>query len=186
MCASGAGCGTPDVAGAGTATDWKLILAVDREQKGLGRLISANVGHTWVKLQDNAGEKFSYGFWPKRGFSATEPWKSVPGCVHHPDTDHEPPAATEYLDIDYKLSNANYLKAIAHAESVCKATPDYNLFSYNCTTFAINVAKAAGISPPSSTTLAIDNPNALFEGIEEETKKRAAAGSGSSGAKKAP
>src|SRR6266699_744890 len=43
--------------GSHTFQDWKLVLSVDREQKGLGRLISGNVGHTWVKLIDFAGLK---------------------------------------------------------------------------------------------------------------------------------
>ena len=186
LCAFGPDCSPPDTTGVGVATSWKLTLAVDREQQGLGRLVSGNVGHTWVKLQDNVGTKYSYGFWPQVGFSASNPFKSVTGCVHHPDTAHEPPAATDYLDIDYGLKHADYVNGLSHAEKVCKTAPAYNLASYNCTTFAIDVAKAAGISPPSSTTLAIHNPNALYEGIEEEAKKRAKAGSGSKGSKKSP
>lgn len=184
MCASGISCGTPDSIGVGGPTEWKLTLAVDREEEGLGRLKTGNVGHTWVKLADNKGEKYSYGFWPQSGFNASEPWKAVPGCVHHPDTAHEPPHATDYIDIHYKLTKPNYDKAVAHADGICKAKPDYSLFSYNCTTFAVDVAKAGGVSPPSSTTLAIHNPNALFEGIEKEKKKSGKAGSGSGGGKK--
>lgn len=184
MCAGGISCGTPDSIGAGSPTEWRLTLAVDREEEGLGRLMTGNVGHTWVKLVDNKGEKYSYGFWPQSGFNASEPWKAVPGCVHHPDTAHEPPHATDYIDIDYKLTKPNYDKAVTHADGICKAQPDYGLFSYNCTTFAIDVAKTAGVSPPSSATLAIHNPNALFEGIEEEKTKRGRAGSGSGGGKK--
>lgn len=186
MCSKAADCGTPDTPGAGGAGNWMLTLAVDREEQGLGRLVSGNVGHTWVKLRDDTGEKYSYGFWPQTGFDSSQPQKSVPGCVHHPDTAHEPPAATSYIGIDYKLAHADYLKAIGHAESVCRTKPAYNLFSYNCTTFAIDVARAAGVSPPASTTLAIHNPNALYEGIEEELKTRGTAGSGSKAGKKTP
>lgn len=186
MCAFGADCTPPDAAGAGAATSWKVTLAVDREEEGLGRLVSGNVGHTWVKLRNNAGERYSYGFWPQTGFDPRHPFTSVPGCVHHPDTAHEPPHATDYLDIDYSVSAANYGKALTHAQGVCAGAPDYNLVSYNCTTFAIDVVKAAGVSPPSSTTLAVHNPNALYEGIEHERKKRGKAGSGSKGSKKSP
>jgi hypothetical protein len=168
MCASSAGCAAPDTAGLGPASSWKLTLAVDKEEEGLGRLISGDVGHTWVKLSDDAGTKYSYGFWPQTGFNREKPLSTVDGCVHHPDTAHEPPDATNYLAIDYALTNANYLKALNHAQSVCQARPGYNLVSYNCTTFAIDVVKAAEVSPPSSTTLAIHNPNALYEGIEEK------------------
>jgi hypothetical protein len=170
MCSSSATCGTADTAGTGTASSWKLTLAVDREQKGLGRIFSGDVGHTWVKLTDDSGTKYSYGFWPQSGFDPKSPRKSVAGCVHHPDTTHEPPSATEYKGIEYTISKASFTKAIAAAEAVCKASPDYNLFSNNCTSFAIDVVKAADVAPPPSTTLAIDNPNALFEGIEETPK----------------
>ncbi len=158
--------------GSHTFQDWKLVLSVDREQKGLGRLISGNVGHTWVKLIDFAGLKYSYGFWPQEYFKSYAPFLSVDGCVHHPDTEHEPPDATEYSEIEYKLTEEGFWRGLNYAQRVCKTAPSYNLLSYNCTTFAINVAKEAGASPPSSTTLAIHNPNALFEGVEEEQAKR--------------
>jgi hypothetical protein len=155
-----------------------LTLAADREEEGLHPLVSGNIGHTWVKLTDDRGMKYSYGFFPAGGFTTWQPLTSVPGCVHHPDIAHEPPAATNYIDISYPISNANLSKAVAHAESVCKARPNYNLATYNCTTFVIDVTKAAGVSPPSSTTLAIPNPNALYEGIGEELRTRRAARQG--------
>jgi hypothetical protein len=171
-CTPPARCAQPDEKGAGTPTSWKLTLAVDRESKGLKRLVSGDVGHTWVKLTDNAGTKYSYGFWPEKGFNSKKPWEAVPGCVHHPDTLHEPPAATEYLEVDYPLTDKNFSNALTHAQSVCLKKPMYDLFSYNCTTFAIDVTKAAGASPPPSASLAIDNPNALAQGIEEQKGKK--------------
>lgn len=169
MCA--ADCAAPDTAALGPASSWKLTLAVDKEEEGLGRLLSGNVGHTWVKLSDDAGTHYSYGFWPQTGFNSKKPLSTVDGCVHHPDTAHEPPDAKNYLAMDYTLTNANYSKALDHAQSVCRARPGYNLASYNCTTFAIDVARAAQVSPPSSTTLAIHNPNALYEGMEEKREE---------------
>jgi hypothetical protein len=167
LCAKPADCAKPDTPGSGAASSWKLSIAVDKEQGGLGRLFTGNVGHTWVRLSDNSGEKYSYGFWPQVGFNSKKPFSSVAGCIHHPDTAHEPPNATNYLAKDYTLTNANYQKALGHAQSVCSSKPSYNLVSYNCTSFAIDDAKAAEVSPPASTTLAIHNPNALYEGIEE-------------------
>jgi hypothetical protein len=181
MCS--ADCTAPDAVEASPSTTWLLKLAVDREEKGAHRLVSGNVGHTWVKFLSNGGEQYSFGMWPQYGFDPTSPWKSVKGCVHHPDTAHEPPAATEYLDIDYPVTKPKYDSALLKAQTICKASPDYNLFSNNCTSFAIEVVRAAGVTPPSSTTLAVHNPNALFEGIEEETAKAARAGSGSSSKK---
>ena len=160
-------CDVPDVPGNSVPTAWDLTLAVDVEQHGLGRLISGNVGHTWVKFQDNGGTRYSYGFWPQGGFDPKKPFKSVPGCVRHPDVAHEPPKATNYSEKKYSIPQDKYLKALTHAQSVCIAKPDYNLFTYNCTSFGIDVTKAAGVTPPSSTTLAVHNPNALSEGIAE-------------------
>jgi len=84
------------------------------------------------------------------------------------DIAHEPPNAKSYLAKEYTVDNANFQNALHHAQSVCAAKPSYNLATYNCTSFAIDVAKAAKVSPPSSTTLAIHNPNALYEGIEKD------------------
>ena len=191
MCCASTDCALPDVAApvGSTASKWTLTIAVDREEKGLGRLQSGNVGHTWVKLSANNGEHWSFGMWPQTGFDPSHPFTSVKGCIHHPDTAHEPPAATEYLGIDYDLTQPNYAAGLAFAQGECTRVPDYNLMSYNCTTFAIQTAKAAGVTPPSSTTLAIHNPNALYEGIEEELEKRRKAatpkkGTGSTGGKK--
>lgn len=174
-CAYGATCekpDTPDARGSGSATTWKLILAVDREEKTVTRgLKSGNVGHTWVKLTDNSGARYSYGFWPEDG--PVRPfYKSVPGCTHHPDILHEPPKTIDYIDLDYNLPYAAYLKALTYAQDICKKPPNYNLIKNNCSTFAIEVAKTAGVSPPPSTTLAIHNPNALYKGIEEERRRR--------------
>ncbi len=167
-CAAPATCALPDVAGAGAPSSWKLTIAVDREQEGLGRLLTGNVGHTWVKMQDDVGTRYSYGFWPQTGFDRSKPFNTVAGCVHHPDTAHDPPNATDYIAKEYTLTEPNYDRALGHAHSVCAARPGYNLFTYNCTTFAIDVAKAAGVTPPSSTTLAVHNPNALYEGVAKD------------------
>ncbi len=171
MCAKPSSCAAPDFMGAGTASSWKLTLAVDKEEEGLGRLKSGNVGHTWVKLTDNTGTKYSYGFWPQTFFNSKRPFSPVAGCVHHPDILHEPPKAKNYIAIDYPLTEDKYLKALNYAQSICRTKPDYNLVTYNCTSFAIDVARAAEISPPSSTTLAIHNPNALYEGIKKKKEE---------------
>jgi len=161
-------CSKPDTLGGGGApSSWKVTLAVDMEQKGLGRLVSGNVGHTWVRLADNAGTKYSYGFWPQTGFNSKKPLSSVAGCVHHPDTAHEPPNATNYLEKEYTVAKPQFDQALRVAQSVCAANPAYNLATYNCTSYAIDLVKAAGMPTPASTTLAIHNPNALYEGIEE-------------------
>jgi hypothetical protein len=183
-CSSGSACDKPDVEGGSDASAWILKLAVDREEKGLWRFKSGNVGHTWVILENNVGRKDSFGFWPQTFFDSSHPTKSVPGCVHHPDTAHEPPKAVDYIDISYDIPGHGWSAALGYARQICKDQPDYNLLSFNCTTFAINTAKIAGVSPPDSSTLAIHDPNALYEGIEEEKKKTGKKGGGSGSGKK--
>jgi hypothetical protein len=168
QCCKADACATPDAVGSGTPDRWTLRLAADREQEGLGRLSTGAVGHTWVKLTDNAGTRHSYGFYPQEGFDSSAPFSTVEGCIHHPDTAHEPPKATKYIDRTYALTREQYVAALDHAQAVCRDRPGYNLVTYNCTTFGIDVAKAADQAPPSHSTLAIDNPNALYSGIEEK------------------
>lgn len=168
-CSFASNCETPDKLGVGPANAWNLTLAVDREEENvITALGSSDVGHTWVKFSDNSGTEYSYGFWPQTGFDSKKPFRTVKGCVHHPDTSHEPPKATEYLEKKYSLTQEKYTQGLMHAQNVCKAVPNYNLFTFNCTSFAIDTVKAAELSPPSSTTLAIHNPNALATGIEKD------------------
>jgi hypothetical protein len=159
--------------GAGVATEWGLSIAVDREStKNLPARVKAGaVGHTWLKLWDNTGTSFSYGMWPQTGFDPSHPFSSVKGCLHHPDVAHEPPKATDYKETSYKVTEENFQKALDYAQDKCKVDPDYNLMSYNCTTFAIEAAQAAGVTPPSSSTMGIHNPNALYDGIVAEELK---------------
>ena len=170
-CCDEKGCSKPDKDGSGAdATKWTLVLAVDREEKGWDRVSNPeDVGHTWVKLKNNVGEQWSFGMWPQGAFKF---FSAVKGCVHHPDTEHDPPAATEYREISYDITREQYYDALSFAQQQCELAPDYDLTGYNCTTFAISTAIAAGVSPPASTTLAVHNPNALYSGIGKELEKR--------------
>ncbi len=159
--------------GVGVATGWKLTIAVDRESTAnvFKRVGLGAVGHTWIKFSDDTGTVWSYGMWPQTGFDTKHPFTPVKGCVHHPDVAHEPPKATDYKEFTYSVTEANFQKALDYAQDQCKSFPDYNLASYNCTTFAIEAAQAAGVAPPASTTLGVHDPNALYEGIEAEEAK---------------
>lgn len=46
----------------------------------------------------------------------------------------------------------------------CQGFAAYDLTSCDCTTFAIDAAQAAGVTPPASSTLGVHDPNALYEG----------------------
>ncbi len=126
-----------------------------------------------------------FGFWPKM-FSSyneildkwemlpddervgykTNPFASyVPGQVVHPDTLHKP-RATQRYDINEKeaIKVMNYANLKKHAK--------YSVYFYNCTTFAKEAVEVAGKTPPSSTTLGIAYPNALYDGIVANQKKK--------------
>ena len=129
------------------------------------------IGHAWIRLIRADGSVDSWGYWPDiwsgHSVDPQAPWKSVPGKVLHPDTEHSPNAiqtteiAGETADKVVKAANAK------------EASPgSYNLFSYNCTTFAADMAKLAGVPLPSFSTLGIANPNALFAGIEAKNRSR--------------
>lgn len=171
-CCSSDGCLVPDTRAAwdDPLRGWFLTIAVDREEEGLGRLKSGNVGHTWVKFEDSNRETWSFGHWPRDGFNAKRPFANIPGCIHHPDVSHEPPNAVEFRAIQYALSKEAYGRALAFAQSECQRPPTYNLFKANCTSFATATARVAGVTPPASTTLTVPNPNALFEGMEKDLK----------------
>lgn len=123
------------------------------------------IGHSWVRLITPAGDVDSWGYWPDleggHAVNPSRPWQSIPGKVRHPDTAHVPNAMLSY-DIDAKTA-----KKVAKFGNDKEAAPGmYNLFNYNCTTFACEMAKTAGVPVPSASTLGIKNPNDLYAGIQ--------------------
>ncbi len=94
-----------------------------------------------------------------RGFS-TNPFNSyVPGRVDEPDTAH-----TAKGQIQYQLTQAQVDALLGYVNS--KRGAQYSLYFFNCTTFAVQAAQAAGQSPPSGAMFGvICLPNALYAGI---------------------
>jgi hypothetical protein len=152
----------------GNPTKWKLTIAVDRESKSRWGYIKGDVGHTWIKLSHDRGELWSFGMWPQQYFNPVKPGSPVKGCIHHPDQAHEPPNAIEYKEISYDINEKQYEDALGFAMDECERRPDYNLLYYNCTHFAIETARQARVKAPASETMSVPNPNAIFEGIEQE------------------
>lgn len=74
---------------------------------------------------------YSYGLYPKTGFNALFPTRTVDGCIHHPDRGHEPPLAT-HKEIAYNLPKDRWGAALDFAVGQCQARPRYNLFKNNC------------------------------------------------------
>lgn len=146
--------------------DIQLTIAADKEADYLddAYVDDAAVGHSWIMIKMPSGLEDSYGFWPANlgsggGFDASQPWKDVAGEVRHPDTTHTPNAMyTVNIDTTQLAEGQKY--------AVEKASANYNLLWYNCTTFARNFfEKASGMSAPSAGML-IEDPNALYASIE--------------------
>ncbi|MFK7787259.1 MAG: hypothetical protein AB8B56_19205 [Crocinitomicaceae bacterium] len=148
------------------AKDIKMTIAADKEAEYLSKeyLSDSAVGHSWIMLEKPSGIKDSYGFWPANlgnggGFDPSEPWKNVAGEVRHPDTSHQPNARHTV-----NINSSQLTKAEKYADK--NKSRDYNLLSYNCTTFARKFFEEAGQSAPSAGML-IEDPNGLYESIEE-------------------
>ncbi len=172
------------------------LVDVDVKELGLKDLKEGRVGHTWISLEYNDpsavpesvspthrgllndGGKYSdpMGFWPRfwvddqgnrRGGYSTNVFKSyVPGEVRHPDRGHE---GAEKAVQTWHLTQPEVEAVLAYADS--KAGAEYSVFFYNCTTFGAEAVKAAGKSPPSSSTMGICFPNAAYDGIMKNQEK---------------
>ena len=164
-CCAPESCDAPDSAGDGVPTSFELTIAADRERSNVVKgLLTGGVGHTWVKFSTDTGLESSYGLWPKRGFNKFLPSKTVAGCIMHPDRSHDGVRATDLKQISYTLKEEDWESARQFAAAECKRSPAYNLFTSNCTTFAVQVARHAGVAPPPSTWMAIHNPNTIHQG----------------------
>lgn len=167
-------CTQPDTPGNGTAsTSWSLDLNIDTDVETAADIAgAADVGHTYVVFKESSGAQYSYGFYPQPS-SGPEPimHPEVFGCVVHTDTVHKP--CVDYTE-HYSLSQKQYTDALTFAQNSCVAPPHYNLSTYNCTTWAVDVAKLAGQSPPSPRGsvahggYTADNPNTLKEGYLDQ------------------
>ncbi len=145
---------------------WKLQVLADREARWSESRYWRDfaIGHAWIRVIAPEGSYDSWGYWPDLwsgyGVDPKAPWKSVPGKVLHPDEQHVANAQHTY-EID-----AEKAQKVTKAANAKESSPGmYNLFSYNCTTFAIEMARAAGVSPPSGTLVGIANPNSIYQGI---------------------
>jgi len=163
----------PAVAAVAPAATWKFQLLADREAKWTDSHYWKDfaVGHAWIRLLNPAGGHDSWGYWPDLeggfGVDTGAPWKSVPGRVRHPDNAHSPTAMQTH-----EIS-AEKAEKVTEAANAKEGSPgQYNLFTYNCTTFATAMAHVAGVPVPSYSALAIANPNSLFAGIEASNQQK--------------
>ena len=176
-CSENENCAKPDAdeKSDGSESKWQsLTVNVDVEADDFeSALRSKSLGHTHVRFAESNGTQYSYGFYPA-GEIPNENKRNVLGCVNHPDTKHD--VCTDRAETFF-LKKEQYLAGLQRAQEICRTGHSYGV-SYTCTTFAANVAKAAGKSLPSSaskpTTIfyqpvpSIDNPNTLNENLEAQ------------------
>jgi hypothetical protein len=95
------------------------------------------------------------------GFSLN-PFTSVPGRVEEPDDAHAAKGS-----MSYTLTQSEVDKLLAYADG--KRGANYNLYSFNCTTFAVQAVAAAGKPAPSGAKFGmVALPNELYKDILQQ------------------
>lgn len=170
-CAPASDCPNPDGKSAPTAvasTNWSLTVKLDLDVPKADDIVTAaDVGHAYVEFNESNGDKYTYGHYHNKT-KTPDPMFSpqVPGCTAHPDSTHSQCVDQE---ITYTLTDSEYKKALAFAQTWCSAGQPYHILTNNCTTFVSNVASVAGKTLPSSRgsvghgAYNADNPNTLFD-----------------------
>ena len=169
-------CADPDpgrLGDGGTPTSWHLKVMIDTEASSAAEMTPDTVGHTYVELSDSTGRAYTYGFYPDKSFGTPDPVLRpvAPGCVVHPDTTHRP--CIDYEEA-FVLTQPEFEAALSYAQAQCRSPLPYHILTFNCTTFAIEVARRAGKSLPAARDVVgtsmfdirADNPNTLQEGLE--------------------
>jgi hypothetical protein len=121
------------------------------------------VGHTWIAYVPMDGAEwvfdgFTQGFFPVDGFSV-DPRVDVPGMV----VDPEPYDGSQTAELGFWVNESQLLEAVRYANA--NAARPYNLYSYNCTDYALGVLDAASIPKPSIGILGVDFPMALQQSL---------------------
>ena len=101
-------------------------------------------GHAFIRLIPKMRniKKATYSF----GFCTTGPGKIGgvdEGTVANPDPRVEESSKTEK---EYQIPYSGYLKAAAKIRGIMASGRKYSVLGYNCTSFAVEVAKSAGVS----------------------------------------
>lgn len=179
-----------DKQGDPTVAKLHYLVDVDVKSLGLKDLKEGRVGHTWISIEyddphavpdtvpashkallQNGGKYADpMGFWPdiqNNVYYNPNPFKSwVQGWMRHPDRAHE---GAEKAVQTWAITQKQVDAVLDYAES--KRGAQYSVYFFNCTTFGAEAVKAAGKSPPSSSTAGICFPNAAYQGIMDRQKK---------------
>jgi len=158
----------------GTAKAWTLKIMIDIEVPDAKEVGASTVGHTYVEFADSTGRTYSFGFYPDKSSGTPDPLfrPQVRGCIVHPDTAHE--SCVDYAET-FTLTKDEFESALSFAKEAFKMPPVYNIQTYNCTTFAVEVAQRAGKKLPPVRGLVgsgmlstiADNPNKLYKGLKQ-------------------
>ena len=150
-----------------------INVELDIREMNAAHLIDGDIGHAWVEFtpKDEVAKQLvvdegredlldSAGFYPRDAFSLN-PLEDVRGWVKSPDP-HEGDASHQ---LSYDVSLDQLEKAYGYAQA--KVDAEYNLYTYNCTDFAIGVIEAAGLPAPDGDILGVDFPNELAENLKQ-------------------
>ncbi|MDT9692441.1 hypothetical protein Q5762_29740 [Streptomyces sp. P9(2023)] len=130
------------------------------------------LGHAWVALyKEEGGQETwkSYGFFPAEDVPHTKPFKSVKGAVkrNHDNPDNASSKLTAELTEEQYNNAREFIRTNEGRE--------YNLATFNCTTFARSVFHAAtGESAPGLGLPLLENPNTLQDSIKRRNEKKGA------------
>ena len=102
-------------------------------------------GHSFVRMvakrDGQSYSSYSFGFWP---LAITPGTGSVTmGTVKNPDPEALEGSVIEHA---FPISYANYLRAAAKIRGVVGSQRSYSFLGYNCTSFAADIAKEAGVA----------------------------------------
>ena len=142
------------------------------------------VGHSFVRMiskgQGRRLSSYSFGFWP---LGKAVMGTVTEGQVKNPDPDRN---RGNIISHTYPIRYSDYLRAAARIRGITGTPRSYSFTGYNCTSFAVEVAQAAGISIADqdssidiptmvSKSQRVEMPAALQRFIEAENQKVAAA-----------
>ncbi len=106
--------------------------------------VSTEQGHSFIRMVSKKGARaihsYSFGFWPLvriAGMGAI-----TKGEVMNPDPDAKKP---DIIERRHSVSFPDYLKAAAKIRGTVGSQRTYSFIGYNCTSFAADMAKEAGI-----------------------------------------
>ena len=135
-----------------------------------------NTGHSSIGMDtlrdDKLVKRYTFGFFPA---TDTKQEETVIGEVKNPDKSFDE-ASTKR---SYRVSYKDYLKAAAKIRGIKGSRRTYKVTGYNCTSFAIDIAKEAGINfadnevaedyvTSSSDFHLVDSPAALASKLEKD------------------